>query len=452
MRGSKERYVKFPNTRLILALGVSIGVVAGLLTVIDHPVTGLHAEKAAREYRATSLPWRGSDLMREVPLTENGADVVQRCIDCKSGLDFELTGLVRKQYSQEDYASVLSTIEPFNEELDAVVQSGQKRYLDFGRNWEEPQSMVFPELGYLVSASELISLRAGIPDDRPVDDRLRDLRAVFLIGEKLGQEPDHFGTLTGAKILFYAVQGATLTASLKPDDAEWVSSVRREVDQWETTLSLRTGLGGLAISSLAYIRNCPILIWEDIHRAVCVKITTGSYSEQAVWTNRIKSGIPKGIEKRALFVRTAQLFTAWDTIAAEYSDDPIEAGRRMDQVAINHLEGKWQLSAKTLLGMVGGMEGIGMRIEEARFSLTAAKRVLWAAEVFSKTGSVSSPDEVVGDMTDRISGKSPIVTIDRNAIEIYSLGADGIDDGGPRPGNSFHKQNFGAQVTLNSKN
>lgn len=423
-----ERSVKSPRRKWIIGCSLVGVLVLGLLgfavlQVVDYPVVALRAEKVAAEYRAAGLPWAAEDLEKlsgtgsnisepMVMILENGAPLWSK----KSQPIFDLVAEGKYQVAQREIDSLSSpTVDEF-----AAMSSMDRIWLT--KDWDLGPNVLFPEYADVKTGVKMLAARAEVRARvGDLDGSVADLKASYAISNSVGRNSSLISMLVGIACRAISSRAVLYAAEARPNDAAWLDRLRVEVESWRPESDLNLAMQGEAYLGLAFYRNFQ------------GRILPGSFDFEEMSYNPsdrlVRSGFPKGVMNRAMMVRHMEAHLEMQKIVKKHEGDPVGMTQALDKFTASFESGPLKLSqfGNRILFPVYSQAGDAVAKDAIMPKIAAA--VLWARGVKIRTGSYPKTGKRF-EIVDFQTGDFVKVKIIGERIVVYSVGKDGVDQGG----------------------
>lgn len=409
-----------------------VGGYAITRTIFDYPYAARELDAAVAEAKQLGLPWEAKDLAPNPPVreAENAAPLL---IPVFKALDSQApAGRVRneainkaaganatpaqRQAALKENGSVLAN-------LDRALQK-DRFWMD--RDWDEGAALLFPEYAATKSAVKLLTVRAEVKREAgnfhgAADDLAKAQRLARMIGE----EPILIAGLVNLaceSIVYREVEeliekGMRQPAALKEAERLLATSLPRDL--------FAQHLRGEVYMGIATIRN--------LRRSGGIESLTNmgemGSSEPDPSIPLLRTGVPQSVAERAFLARHLQ---AWSLIFRDIRSGrgPLEISRRADAIA-QEMEEKRTAShvLNAILFPVFSQAGAAyVRVEANRRALQGLSKVV---AYRTRTGRCPATLAAAGfNETDPFDGKPMRMVVKGEQVRVYSVGADGKDDGG----------------------
>ncbi|ARU39679.1 hypothetical protein CCB80_00385 [Armatimonadetes bacterium Uphvl-Ar1] len=423
-----ERLVKAPRRKWVIGCSLVGVLVLGLfgfavLQVVDYPVVALRADRVAAEYRAAGLPWVAEDLEKlsgtgsnigepMVTILEDGAPLWSK----KSQPIFDLVG--EGKY-REAKALVDGLRSPTVDEF-AAMSSLDRIWLT--KDWDLGPNVLFPEYADVKTGVKMLAARAEVRARvGDLDGSVADLKASYAISNNVGRNSNLIAMLVGIACRSITNRAVLYAAEARPNDAAWIDRLRVEVESWRPESDLNLAMQGEAYMGVAFYRNFQ------------GRILPGSFDFEDSNYNPpdrlVRRGFPKGVMNRAMMVRHMEAHLDMQNIVKKYEGDPVGMTRALDKFTASFESGPLKLSqfGNRVLFPVYSQAGEAVAKDEMMPKIAAA--VLWARGEKIRTGSYPKTGKRF-EIVDFQTGDFVKVKIIGERIVVYSVGKDGIDQGG----------------------
>lgn len=423
-----ERLVKAPRRKWVIGCSLVGVLVLGLvgfavLQVVDYPVVALRAEKVAAEYRAAGMPWVAEDLEKlsgtgsnigepMVTILEDGAPLWSK----KSQPIFDLIAEGKYKAAQNEIVSLSSP------SVDEFAAMGSKDRIWLTKDWDLGPNVLFPEYADVKTGVKMLAARAEVRARfGDLDGAVADLKASYAISNSVGRNPNLIAMLVGVACRAISSRAVLYAAEARPDDEAWIDRLRLEVEMWRPKSDLNLAMQGEAYMGLAFYRN---------FRG---RILPGSFDYEDMNYNPpnrlVRSGFPKGVMNRAMMVRHMEAHLEMQKIVNKYEGDPVGMTRALDEFTASLESGPLKLSqfGNRILFPVYSQAGEAVAKDAMMPKIAAA--VLWARGEKIRTGKYPQTGKRF-EIVDFSTGEFVKVKIIGERIVVYSVGKDGVDQGG----------------------
>ncbi|MBA4293992.1 hypothetical protein C0431_13605 [bacterium] len=424
-----ERLVKAPRRKWVIGCSLVGVLVLGLvgfavLQVVDYPVVALRAEKVAAEYRAAGLPWVAEDLEKFSGTGSNVGEPMVTILEDRVPLWSKKSQPIFDLIAEGKYGQA-------RREVDALSAPTVREFAAMGsldqiwlsKDWDLGPNVLFPEYADVKIGVKMLSARAELrARDGDLNGALADLRSSYAISNKVGRNPNLIAMLVGIACRAITNRAVLYVADARPNDSAWIDRLRVEVEGWRPEADLNLAMQGEAYMGVAFYRN---------FRG---RIVPGSFDfEEAARYNpsdRLKrSGFPEGVMNRAMMVRHMEAHVDMQKIVKKFEGDPVGMTRALDKFTASFESGPLKLSqlGNRVLFPVYSQAGEAVAKDEMMPKIAAA--VLWARGEKIRTGSYPKSGKRY-EIIDFHTGDFVKVKIIGERIVVYSIGKDGVDQGG----------------------
>lgn len=427
---------------------VSVALAGGLLlTSCGNPARAAF-EKAASELpaaeaeaRRLGIPLSGADLMPNppVPREDNAAPLLRaasqqfRTAASKSrGWEVEM-GRALADPTPAQLVSAQNTLQPLDDALDQAVLASTKPRVDFGRNWksDEVRDLTFPELSdgknLVKGLVQRAQLRAHQGDTQGAT---QDFRAAITIGRYMNTEPTMIGALVRVAIDALVVRGMEYALTARPTDAAFAAELDAlAATQLDHPVELLESLRGEIIFGLA-AANMPVDKLLPMATGAVDPADIEALRNQAQVRGRLAPrGVPEDIRQRAYRARALQ---PWIEIYADKEaqrDNRTLLNRMAEIEKMRELDRDPTLAMHQLFSTSYAAMGNSILMGQARWHVV---RGLMAVLRFkaAKGRYPASLAEAGFNESDPFTGKPLRLKVEGETVRVYSVGPDGVDNGG----------------------
>lgn len=382
------------------------------------------------EARSAGFPVEPEDLFLEpAPKDEdNAARFYEQMVELPepSGKEYEIQGshhlAVLSGYSDFDRDQVQSYFAA-NSQLIRLAESASDRPGFFmNKDWSNPVTVLFPELAKSKHVSKLFASRATLrQEEGDVEGALTDLGRILVIAEHMQASGHIIGQLVAiADRRIYAKAVETM-ASFPTANEQFYTGVLAQLDQWPTRVDWTQALRLEAYSSVWIPRNLDSFFDEYYDSGV---FDSGWPEDESDW-EMLSWRLPKTRNDAA-----SLSLEYWTHVLETYdpdSIDPMTWARGID-ARMPSGSGFWRASEALVIWFSLDLEpAIRSGISDS------ANREVLASSLVAILAYRQSNDYLASGLrTDPWSGADLIFKEVGNGFMLYSIGQNGIDDGGDR--------------------
>lgn len=408
------------------------GVGTAVLQVVDFPVVANRADSVARDYKAAGLPWEQGDLRTKLPDGENSAALFAMITaenEEQLGKDINV---IATSIREKNWKKAKQAIKPKAKITAALRQASLKQGFDFNRDWDQGARLLFPEYAQMKSGVKLLCYEAQIAaQEGNLELALLDVRAGYQMGNLVSREPTLLAMLVGIACQSISIDAALRVAAVRKDDSVWVRRVREEIERWKFELDFGRAMEGEAYFGLATIRNL-----KGNPVSAVKELTSGDETGDAGLNDDahlVRTGLPKGMIKTAFAVRHMEAHMHIRKLLAESKGDLIGFGKKFD-VYVEGLDDPPMKTSQMLNFILFPVfTQATVAYELGPFRLEAARGVLMAQEYRLRKGVFPSGFDDLGfEVEDPVLKSRAWYKVVGDEVWIYSVGNNGVDDGGDR--------------------
>ena len=395
------------------------------------------------ESKELGLPFVSADLKRPVAESDNAALTLLPLFGKKFPSSHN-QGRPFTRYAQaganEKALSVLATNKA---SIDKVVEATSKKDWYVERDFDRSIIVMYPEFASLKNAAKLLTQRAIVSAQKGDDKAaLRDFRAARKLGQYSSQEPTLIGLLVAIAIDSIVLRCAENLATEFASDITKTAELQAALDSSGYPLDATDALRGEVFMIVAFMRNYDQFGGEKMMKSMIdpdFENLDDELSQKEFVP--VTAGEPKNPQARAIL--NASL-SVWNRLFKEYGSYPLKPGwsALLDQ-EVQRLETSKSLSdryAAALFTVFSQAEGAFKKNAYRRDVTNALLAVLRYKQ---GTGKLPKTLEDAGVNIKDEYGKPVVYKVDGQSFQIYSLGANGVDDGGPTINVSQDKRDDG---------
>ncbi len=427
---------KMNSKKWALGCGIFIllcggGVVVAALQVVDFPIVANEAQKVQKQYQAAGLPWEQADLNTALPDADNGVSAFLEAEKLAGGNLLKEEKVVQSAIRAEKWAEAESLLREIAAVINLLRKSTQYKGFDFKRDWDKGARLQFPEYAVSKAAVRLLTYQALISARKgDIDSALLDLRAAYQMGNMFAGEPTIIAMLVAIADQSITLDAALRVAAVRPNDVAWLGRVRKEVEQWKCAIDFPRSMEGEAYIGLSTIRNLrgnPLKSARDI--------SSGDASDEVYNDDEhiVRTGLPKGMIGTSFAVRWMEAHIYFKKEIKASDGNWTGVSRKFDEYSIELNKPPFKASQTLNRIMFPVFVQAGVAADGAVFRLDAVRGVLLAAEYKVKHGKYPKDFAELGfEVVDTVNGTEAIYKVKGNTLLIYSVGGNGVDEGGIR--------------------
>lgn len=423
------RFVLIGSGVLLSLCGV--GGYAVSRTYLDFPWAARELEAAVKEYRSLGLPWEAKDLEPQPPLgpDENAAPLLKAVFDALQPTPSTeppalgaVSDALRDGATAKERQAALAPFRPLFKDIERALE---KSRLSLKHDWDEGFDTAFPELAAGRSVVELLVTRAATKRDAgDFDGAAEDLMKAQKLGRMLGQDPTLLAGLTSLACEALVLREVERLIEVSQKDPQGLIAANRVLASPLPPDYLMHHLRGEMYSGVAYTRN--------LDRLGGWRAEFGVLSEEPVEDSRqsiVRTGLPSGTIARGLLARYLQ---GWNAIFRDWKpgEDPMSIAKRANALmqrdeAERRMSFHWN---PLWLSTVVEAAPVYVRSETYRRCLQGLSRVVAYRSRTGRWPATLADADFNG--IDPFDGKPLRMVVKGDQVRVYSVGPDGIDDGG----------------------
>lgn len=395
-----------------------------LMNVLVGDLAGLAAavEKERAETRRQGIPLEPEDLKRTppVPPDQNAAPLYREAFrklpEIPSDTDEAVFRILMGEAPEPDFTQVAAKFDALEPWLQTVVRATRLPNCDFERDWSKGMYVEFPELAEMRKCAKFLAIRGVIAARQGNAAKFEEsIRAASQLGVHLSQEPILISSLVHISCDQAAQQGIRAALRTNPVNAALLSASKKALLSSFPRPDLRSILGGECVLTVAAIRRLTNL--NEL-------FPEASASESLSLSSAVTPEMRKAFETQ--FLRKLRECVQ---IVAKYDDDYL-----LQAEALRGLVRKKRAIPRIIdlvdTTLFPGIEEVSRSIgrHQAHYELTKAYVSILD---FRRTKKRWPKDLAeVGEFVDPFA-KAPLkYSPSDGGFTIYSVGADGRDDGG----------------------
>ncbi len=388
--------------------GGSIYGLYRLITLfVDYGPAASELPQAVVAYRGTGLPFVAFDIALPRPSpAEDATPAIRSALKAlpKGKAKAALASAMRDFGSGSD-----PVVADYARSLALIASAVDRPRVDFRREWDLGPNVLFPEYAGMKDLARAATVRAVHEAQRGDDVKaLRDLGLAQRIGLWAGEEPTIISALNRIAIETIALDGAELCLAAAKGRPERIARYVAWLRVAPPKSDLGKALRGEAWMGVASGRNL------DHFRTDHPDVRLLRHD-----------GLPDGTMQRAMMARILQAWTEAADATDRFRLPPIELGKRFDAVGAKYetKRGMSQTLVAILFPSVGTMSRAFVNLDAKR---AVALGFAEAMDVQARTGRWPSTMSPIDPFT----GKPLRLRSDEKGFRVWSVGRDGLDDGG----------------------
>ncbi|MBX3113331.1 MAG: hypothetical protein KF836_02090 [Fimbriimonadaceae bacterium] len=406
-------------------------VIAGLITwgvlqVADYPLVAPRINKTVEEYKATGLPWVASEVIPQVPDSENAAIDIKEALALTKGESFASRDKeIIDAWKARDKATIAAEFKKLEPALTKVAAASKKTKINFDRDWNKGPDILFPEFAELKGTARILTRRAVFKaESGDLNGAISDLTAVNRLSVLISKEPTLIAMLVGIACNAICMDGVIRVAQVR-GDASSLKRLKQAVSGFNDEFDLEHAMRGEAFIGITLIRN---LKPSDVK-----KLDDLTVGDETHIQYKKTDGVPDGMIMQAYFVRHLEAHLFINDQLKKYPNDPISAAVEIDHYGNSMAEGVPKLSQLLNAILMPIFTQASQAVVRVKTNKQMVLAMLESLEFRnSKKRFPKSLSEVGVDYVDQISGEKITSLNSGGLFKIYSLGANSVDDGGMR--------------------
>ncbi len=432
-----------------MKLGISgvIGLAALLMAGCNNPTLAAFEQAAAElpaaeaAARKLGLPLSGADLMPKTPVRpeDNAAPLIS-----VAGKAYRLAGSQKQGWEQSlgrafadptpaNLASAQATLQPFNPALDQAVAATAKPQVDFGRDWtsDEPWNMTFPEFAEGKNLVKGLSYRAQLRARQgDTAGALSDLKAAAIMGRFMGADPTLIGGLVRVAIDAIVVRAMEYGLTIRSGDMSFLADLDALAAPYaaESVDMLHALRGEIVFNVTA--ANAPMERLLPMASGAVDEADTVGLANQAEWKQRLAPpGVSEDLRSKAFRARALQPWVELYT-DPEARKDPMVLVRRLEEID-QRLSNDQDPTLAVHQILFPVLAGAGDALVSGQARWLALRGLMAALRFKAAQGRYpTSLAEAGFTETDPFSGQAFHLKVEGETVRVYSVGQDGVDNGG----------------------
>lgn len=396
------------------------------------------------ESKELGLPMVSADLKRSVADSDNAALILIPLFG-KQFPSAHNQGRPFTRYAQEGAnEKALNVLATNKASIDKVVEATAKS--DWYRDREYDRSIVvlFPEYASMKSATKLLTQRAVVSAQQGDDAAaLKDLKAARKLGQYLVKDPTLLGLLVAIAIDAIVLRCAENLATEFAGDGTKLANLQSVLDSTSYPMDATDALRGEVFMSVAFMRNYDQLGGERVMKSMLdPDFASNGDDFSAKEFVPVLSGEPKNPQARAILNVTLSI---WNRIFKEYGSYPLKPGWSsvLDEET-RKLEASPTLANRYAAVLMPVFSQAEAALKRNAYRRGVTEALLTVLKYKQGTGRLPKTLEEAGVILTDDFGKPVVYKVSGQSFQIYSLGPNGIDDGGPTmTGSSSDKRDDG---------
>lgn len=417
--------------RLPIALIISSAVAASAYAFFryyDYYFAISELAQAESAYKASGLHWTADDLRSSpvVAKTENAAHEIRAAIALVPPKEFEGSNPthnnIQRYRATKQHRLLLTLLDTDSKAFSLIAKAVKKPSLDFERDWDLGNDLMFFELSQMRWFVKRLSARAEAHAGLGQSDKaIRYIDTAWKLSNQIGQEPTISSILACQASRTTVLDASLRCISLLPQSTENLDALTRILSTSELPDFRRAIKGNLYADLAAMRRMSEADFWPFIQRHEVGFLANldvhidGQFSfetKRKAWMSRV-------------LATSAQFKNVLDD--ANLSDAQI--GVKLDEITISLWERKGTASRIAMIFI--GLQGVGEANMAGLARQRSALAVFEALRVKARTSNLPFSIEENPDIgTDPFTGDLLKVTRRNNGLRIYSVGPDLKDEGG----------------------
>lgn len=317
------------------------------------------------------------------------------------------------------------SIEPFGRELDLVEVASRRKGLDYRRDWDYGSWLILPELSVAKAICKGLCVRAIVAASKgDVTGSARELGCALRVSDLTTQEPILIAALVAVAQRAIIYRAFEECAASFPKNLTDLGAFQCAFGDGGTKSDLRRALRGEAYMGLATMRNLDA--WGGI-RALR-NASEGDPSTNGPPLQLARTGVPSSLTERAMLDRYLRFWTRADAIIR--GKDEISATKALDAAEKRDSEKNTESYLfEAIILPEFSQVGTAYKSCEAQGEAT---RGLLAAMVYRAINGAfpRSVSQLPGTWIDPFDGKPLRISVRGDAIRVYSVGPDLVDNRG----------------------
>lgn len=317
-----------------------------------------------------------------------------------------------------DWGTVATALQQRTAALALFEAAATKPRVDFERDLDLGPNVLFPEFAGMKSGVRSLGLRARLRTVR--GDRvgaLKDVRTALRLARQTEADANLIAFLVRISCEAIVYDDVRRAAALDPG---LVPAFLTEIGRPYAPPNLARALRSEAYLAIATIRNLQRIPKEDDDR-------DGIRAETDPAEIR-RDGVPETKGYRAFMTRSLQVWTRLAPFLRKYEGDPVRLSEEVDRIADAEAE-KRAVSYTMNLVIFPTLSAVGKAVPKLQADREITLAYLRALDLRRRTGAFPKM---------LLTGKDPfgrpyIARREGTGFRIYSLGANGRDDGGLSP-------------------
>lgn len=385
--------------------------------------------------KAAGVPLELSDLglPRSVPADKNSAPLFLKAAAAMKAVPTRTD--IERRLSEASIAHSLGSsvtrdrnaLQPM---IELAIEGSMKPSCDFGRDWSQGFDLTFAEYADLKGVVKLMAADAVLDAKSGNYRRAREkFAACFRISDGIAEEPTVIAMLVAIALDAITFRRFEQAASMASDSAAGLAELEQTLTMNRRPKSLEWAFGGEIVLSRISLRKLKtpqdlLARINPVDAGDAAVQPTGAGSEAAI------ARAPRAYFSKASEARMLEYWRiAWQSIK---KGDLIASGREIDELAQEFALRKNPTYAVPAI-IVPDFSSIGNSIVKNNTLLLLARAQIDLLQHKLRTGRFPAKlSDLQAAPKDPFSGKMLVYRPTKSGFKLYSVGPDGIDDGGTR--------------------
>jgi hypothetical protein len=393
-------------------------------------------DQAIADAKAAGLPWTAADMAPKPPVkdSDNAAPLLGRCKELIEREPVVIQGLkdLEKPQTYNDVQGMRAAITELKPLLSVARAAADKPRCDFHRDWDEGPWLTFPEEVSAKHIARLLSAEAVCEAaDGDESGALKDLDRVFAMGRHVGSDPILIGMLVDLACDAIVARAAERVAEQWHSEPERLERLRAMLVRCGEP-DIRYALKGESYMGVALLRNVHSLRqFNAIAKGGSGDPGDNESNYEAMKPKAfVRSGAPDTFFGRVMLCRNLQVWTRFKHESGQ-TTDPMKVSKILGDLSEQESHMGWSHLANQILLPVFSQAGSAVVRERATRVCTAGLAAVLAYKARHGRYPKTLAEAGVTDL-DPFDGKPLKLRIDGDGCRVYSVGPDGMDDGGVR--------------------
>lgn len=379
-------------------------------------------DRERAETRRQGIPVEPEDLQRTpaVPPDQNAAPLYREAFrklpEIPSDVDQAIQRVLRNEALEADFTQVAAKFDGLEPWLQTVIRATRLPSCDFERDWSQGMYLELPELAEMKKCAKWLTIRGVIAARRGNVAKFEEsIRAASQIGVHLSQEPILISSLVQIASDQVAQQGIAAALRANPSNAALLSASKKVLLSSFPRPDLKSILGGECVLTVAAIRRLTNL--NELY-------PEASASESLSMSSAVTPEMKKAFETQYL-----RKLRECVQIVAKYDEDYLLQAEAL-QGLVRTKRTIPRIIDLVDMALFPAIEQVSHSIgrHQARYELTKAYVAILD---FHRTKKRWPKDLAeVGEFVDPLAKRPLRYFPSDGGFTIYSVGADGRDDGG----------------------